>query len=160
MRKKREGLPPKEKIAVLGVMLLGREYLPDAFAMSHNINTKEEASLKTMQRRWYSSQLAKDFRKEMTDRLAGVVMDTMKESNLTDDQLLSIIQRGIIIQRDSKDASSMAFKLMEWRKKSQAESPDREKRVYFLPWVSACRHCQLMKVYMKAQKDAKENKRS
>ena len=156
MSKRKEGLTAREKIAVLGVMILGREYLPEAFAMSHQINTKSEDSLAVMRSRWYASQLCKDFRKEMTDRLSGVVIETMENCDLSDDQLLSIIQRGIVTQRDSKDASNIAFKLMEWRKKAQTDMIiGEERRRYFIPYISDCKRCKLMELYKEVLKEKK-----
>lgn len=149
---KKTNLSTAEQIAMCGVMLLGRDVLPLAYAMSHpNAKTTAEASRKVMESRWYASPLAKEFRAIMATRLAQVADNeghdlTTREGVLK--QLISSVQATS--GKDSISGIQTLAKMQGFDKPDEHENT--EKRVYFLPWTSNCRTCELMKIYLKTQK--------
>ena len=83
MSKKTE-LNTLEKVAMCGVVILGRDVLPVAYAMSHpRATTQSEESLKVMRSRWYASDLCKAFRADMAAKLARIAVDDGRGHDLT-----------------------------------------------------------------------------
>jgi hypothetical protein len=141
-------LSTKEKICLAGYAVLGKEFLADAFDMSHNVKTKNQESLAVMRSKWIHKPQAKDFilniRKQYTDNLLENIGE---DTELSEKQLIAIIQRGIVSEKDPKRQSDMSLKLMQWRKDAKAEQQEEERRKYVLSFRSVCRVCPLMATY-------------
>lgn len=150
----------KEKICLAGLTVLGKDYLAEAFDMCHNVKTTNQGSLSVMRSKWLNNDRVKEFTAGIRKQYADTLLDNIGEdTELTDKQLIAIIQRGIISEKDMKKQSDMSLKLMQWRKDAkEEESETKDNRTYFIPWVSHCRTCALMKVFQKAQEEKeKEN---
>lgn len=84
------------------------------------------------------------------------VTEEQKDELRTRPGLISKIIDNVLLT-SGKDAVSG---LQTLAKLQGLDSPDdleqEEKRRYFLPWVSHCRSCQLMKIYIKATKDQEQ----
>ena len=153
---KKQELNEKEKIALAALVVLGREYLPTAFAMSHpKAKTQSEASLKVMHSRWYASQLCKEFREEVKNGILGVAV--ADGNDLT-------TRRGVINelitatkQAKGKDAVGglQTLAKLQGFDKPDERNDQEERRRYFLPYVSNCRNCELMKLYNDIQEQEK-----
>lgn len=144
-------LSQAEKIAVCGVMLLGREYLPTAFSMSHpQAKTTSETSLKVMRSRWWAADLVQQFRADITARLAGTAIATGNDLTTRD----GLISELIVAVKQSKGKDTISglqslAKLQGLDKPGDQET--REMRTYFLPWRSKCRGCRLMQIYKEVE---------
>ncbi|MBR4920346.1 MAG: hypothetical protein IKZ62_03380 [Prevotella sp.] len=147
---KKSELTPQEKICIIGTMLLGKEYLPVAYALSHpNAKTKSETSLTVMRSRWWASPLSLSFRQEMQDKIARIAV--VKGNDLT-------TKEGIISQlvtatqetsgKDSVSALQTLAKLQGFDKPDKDEN-ETEHRKYILPYRTKCRFCKLMELYVK-----------
>lgn len=151
MKKIKDQLSTKEKIAMCGVMLLGREVLPQAYAMCHpRTKTTAEQSLKVMLSRWYASDLAQKFREQMANEIIGRANE--EGNDLTTRR--GIVSELITAVRQSKGKDAVSG-LQSLAKIQGLDKPDEksldERRKFVLPYLSDCRTCQLMKVYMETQ---------
>lgn len=158
MRKNKDTLSTIEKIAMCGIVLMGRDVLPEAYAMSHpRTKTTSENSLNVMQSRWYASPLAKKFREEIYDKLSRIANEQGADLTTREGIVKQLI--SATHQTSGKDSVSALQTLakIQGLDKPQDDQTESEKRTYFLPWVSNCRNCELMKLYMKVQKEKNTN---
>lgn len=145
-------LTDKEKIALAALVVLGRDYLPTAFAMSHpKAKTTSEASLKVMHSRWFASPLCKEYREEIKNGILGVAV--ADGNDLTTRQ--GVINELITATKQAKGKDAVGG-LQTLAKLQGFDRPDErndqeERRRYFLPYVSNCRNCELMKLYNEIQ---------
>ncbi len=149
---KKTVLNDREKIALAAVEVLGRDYLTTAFKMCHpRTSTTSENSLKVMVSRWYASDLCKAFRDELADRLAHNV--SMNGADLRTRE--GIVQRLISATASSQGKDELnglvTLAKLQGYDRPQEESIESEKRTFFLPWVSRCKNCALMKLYKEVQ---------
>lgn len=141
----------EERIAICGVMLLGREVLQQAFCMSHpRTRTTSEQSLKVMQSRWYASQMAQEFRADMQRKLGREAAEgganlTTREGII--DELVTATRQTT--GKDAVSALQTLAKLQGFDKPQEKEGEER--RTFFLPYVSRCRNCKLMELFMEVQ---------
>ena len=138
-----------EKIVIAGILVLGREYLPTAFRMCHNCKTSNEQSISVMQSRWWASKRLSEFKEKVKDLLCGNSIGGGNDLKTRDgivNQLISATK-----QTKGKDSISglQTLAKMQGYDKPIEESEGKEQRTYFLPWVSVCRTCELMKLYQK-----------
>lgn len=141
-------LSTKEKICLAGYAVLGKEFLADAFDMCHSVKTKKAESLAVMRSKWIHKPQAKDFVLNIRKQYADSLLDNIGEdTELSEKQLIAIIQRGIVSEKDPKRQSDMSLKLMQWRKDAKAELTEEEKRKYVLPYRAICRVCPLMATF-------------
>lgn len=147
-------LSTKEKICLAGYAVLGKEFLADSFDMCHNVNTKKQESLAVMRSKWINSPRAKEFVSGIRKQYADSLLENIGEgTELSDGQLVAIIQRGIVSEKDPKRQADMSLKLMQWRKDAKAELTEDERRKYVLAWRSICRACPLMATFRVIQED-------
>lgn len=149
-------LTDKEKIALAALVVLGREYLPTAFAMSHpKAKTTSEASLKVTHSRWYASQLCKEYREEIKQGILGLAVadgnDLTTRSGIIDELITATKQTQ---GKDAVGALQTLAKLQGFDKPDE-RNENEERRRFFLPYVSACRNCELMKLYREIQDEEK-----
>lgn len=153
---RKQDLTPQEKIAIVGCMILGREYINDAYFMSHpKVQTKAEASIKVMVSRWWASESAKTFRNEITDRLTGTAIATGNDLRSREGIVSELITA--VKQSRGKDAVSglQSLAKLQGLDKPEDIKPDEEKRTYFLPYRSKCRGCKLMQIFMDMEQEKK-----
>lgn len=154
---KKQELNEKEKIALAALVVLGREYLPTAFAMSHpKAKTQSEASLKVMHSRWYASQLCKEFREEVKNGILGVAV--ADGNDLTTRQ--GVINELITATKQTKGKDAVGG-LQTLAKLQGFDRPDEraeqeERRRYVLRWLSKCQNCKLMEIFLEVQGDARK----
>ncbi len=152
MATKKSDLNIQEKIAMCGVMLLGRDALPVAYAMSHpKAKTTSASSLNVMQSRWYASTLAKAFRDDMQSKLSRIYIDQGADLRTRDGVLSELISSvKATTGKDSVSGLQTLAKMQGFDKPEEGDD-QKERRVYFLPWVSHCRTCALMKAYIESK---------
>lgn len=153
---KKQELNEKEKIALAALVVLGREYLPTAFAMSHpKAKTQSEASLKVMHSRWYASPLCKEFREEIKNGILGVAVADGNDLTTRQGVITELINATKQTQgKDAVGALQTLAKLQGFDKPDE-RNENEERRRYFLPYVSNCRNCELMKLYNDIQEQEK-----
>lgn len=149
-------LSKEEKICICAVEVMGREFLGAAYLLCHpKTRAKSESSLAVMQSRWFASAWSKAFRREMRAKISGMAI--VQGAELTTRS--GILERLQAISRslNGKDELSALQLLakMQGLDRPDEHEDNSEKRVYFLPWVSSCRNCALMKIYMKMQNNEK-----
>lgn len=147
-------LSTREKICLAGYAVLGKEFLAEAFDMCHNINTTNPGSLAVMRSNWINKPQAKEFVLNIRKQYADSLLENIGEdTELSEKQLIAIIQRGIVSEKDPKRQADMSLKLMQWRKDAKAEIAEDDRRKYVLTWRSICRVCPLMATYRAIQSD-------
>lgn len=149
----KQELNEKEKIALTAVVVLGRDYLPTAFAMSHpKAKTESEASLKVMHSRWYASPIAKQFREEIKQGILGVAVADGNDLTTREGVIGELIRS--VKQSNGKDAISglQSLAKIQGFDRPEERSED-ERRKYVLRWNSHCQSCQLMKLFLEVQKN-------
>ena len=153
---KKQELNEKEKIALAALVVLGREYLPTAFAMSHpKAKTQSEASLKVMHSRWYASPLCKEFREEVKNGILGVAFSDGNDLTTREGIIGELITATKQTQgKDAVGALQTLAKLQGFDRPDE-RNEQKERRRYFLPYVSNCRNCELMKLYREIQDEEK-----
>ena len=147
-------LSTKEKVCLAGLAVLGNDYLADAFDMCHNVKTTNPGSLSVLRSKWKNSPKVKEFLNGIRKQYADNLLENIgEESELSEKQLIAIIQRGIVSEKDPKRQADMSLKLMQWRKDAKAEIAEDDRRKYVLTWRSICRVCPLMATYRAIQSD-------
>lgn len=98
------------------------------------------------------------FNQEYIKQVEEQLTDEQKDEFRTRQGLIEkiITQSTLVSGKDAISALQTLAKLQGFDKPEDTETD--EKRTYFLPWVSHCRTCQLMKAYIKAQNDATNEK--
>lgn len=152
MKAKKENLTMAEQVAMCGVVLLGREVLPTAFAMSHKIKTTAAESLSVMQSRWYASPLAKQFREDIKNKLARIATTDGADLRTRDGVLERLVANTQTATGKDELQGLLAVAKMQGFDRPVDDTGKEEKRTFFLPWVSNCRTCALMKAYQEVQK--------
>ena len=156
-RTKKTALSTAEQIALCGVILLGRDVLPVAYTMSHpRAKTTAEASIKTMLSRWYASPLAKEFRAMISAKIAQVAEHEGADLTTREGLIARLVTS--VNATNGKDSISglQTLAKIQGFDKPIDEGDDRERRMYFLPWVSNCRKCELMRLYRDLNEDDKQ----
>lgn len=152
MATKKENLSIPDQIAMCGVMLLGREFIVQAYRMSHpRTKTTSEASLQVMVSRWYASPLAKKFREEMKAKLTHIAISDGADLTTRDGILSELI--NAVKSTTGKEAISglqSLAKIQGLDRPQDGEQPD--PRRFFVAFKSDCRRCALMELYREVQK--------
>ena len=159
MVKKVRELSARDKVGLAAYAVLGKEFLSEAFKCTHDIKNAKPESIYTMQSRWINGEQEKQFIESIRSQYADLILQNISEDiKLSNEQLNTIIQRGIVSEKDPKKQADMSLKLMQWRKDANVEE-GKDPRISYLPWFSHCRICHLMKLYQEIQKkeELKEN---
>lgn len=151
--RKRE-LSVTDRLALCGVAVMGRDYAMDAYKMSHRIKTENPASLNVMVSRWLNNPKATEFLNEVKQMYADTLLSNVEEGEaLTEKQLTRIVERGIVTEKDAKKQADMSLKLMAWKKDSQSEVEEKDKRLFVMPHLSKCSVCKLMGAFLSMRED-------
>ena len=149
---KKSDLPIEDKIALAAVAVLGKGVAKVAYLMAHPSATKNKSSQGVLVSRWLHSDLAVDFMQRVTTGTATV--NTPDEAN-------DLTTRGGIISELITSVKASTGKeaisgLQSLAKLQGFDKPDEineeDKRFFVLPYLSNCRSCKLMQVYMQIQK--------
>lgn len=148
---KKSDLPIEDKIALAAVAVLGKGVAKVAYLMAHPSATKNKSSQGVLVSRWLHSDLAVDFMQRVTTGTATV--NTPDEAN-------DLTTRGGIISELITSVKASTGKeaisgLQSLAKLQGFDKPDEineeDKRLFVLPYLSNCRSCKLMQVYMQIQ---------
>lgn len=156
-----------EKIAVAGMVLLGKEYHRAAFLLCHpRTKSRKNETLNVAVSRWINDPRIKKLRAEIQELLeTGKV--TPKDGKKVGRPKKEIpndltTREGIVKQlidatsyTEGKDSVSALQTLAKLQGYDKPDTKDQEDgRKYFLPWVSHCRSCRLMRSYERAMQAA------
>ena len=156
-----------EKIAVAGMTLLGKEFHRAAFLLCHpRTKSKNNDTLNVAVSRWINSPQIKKLRAELQELLetGRVTPKDQKKIGRPKKEIPNDLttREGIVKQlidatsytegKDSVSALQTLAKLQGYDKPADKDQDD--KRSYFLPWVSHCRSCRLMRSYQNAMQAA------
>ncbi len=152
MATKRETLSIPDQIAMCGVMLLGREFIVQAYKMSHpRTKTTSEASLQVMVSRWYASPLAKKFREEMKAKLTHIAISDGADLTTRDGIISELI--SAVKSSSGKESISGLQSLARIQGLDRPQERETEDlRRFFVAFKSDCRRCALMELYREVQK--------
>lgn len=151
---RKSDLTPQEKIAIVGCMILGREYINDAYFMSHpKAQTKAEASIKVMVSRWWASDSVKAFREQVQDRITRTSINDGNDLKTRTGIINELV--GAVKEAKGKEAISglQSLAKLQGYDKPDDDRLDDERRTFFVPYPSKCRACQLMKIFREIEKD-------
>lgn len=156
-------LPDMEKVAVAAITLLGKDFHRLAFLMSHpRTKSREENTLNVSVSRWINNPLVKSYKAQLQELIeAGkATPQQAKKAGRSRKEIPNDLttREGIVKQlidatsytegKDSVSALQTLAKLQGYDKPDAKDQDDR--RSYFLPWVSHCRTCRLMRSYERA----------
>ena len=156
-----------EKIAVAGMVLLGKEYHRAAFLLCHpRTKSRKNDTLNVAVSRWINDPRIKKLRAEIQELLetGKITPKDQKKVGRPKKEIPNDLttREGIVKQlidatsytegKDSVSALQTLAKLQGYDKPDAKEQDER--RSYFLPWVSHCRSCRLMKSYQNAMQAA------
>ena len=148
--RKRE-LSVADKIGLAAVEVLGRDYAENAFRLAHHVSTQNKQSFNVQLSRWLNSSKAKEFRQAVRNKISKTATvegaDLRTREGLVDAMVASVASTQ---GKDAVQGLTTLAKLQGFDKPTE-ETPDVEKRVYFLPWVSNCRACKLMEIFRQVQ---------
>lgn len=112
---------------------------------------KNKQNPATFQKQQQQNLTARAQAKEIEEQMTSEERDEFKTREGLIEKIIT--QSSLVNGKDAISALQTLAKLQGFDKPEGADQD--EKRTYFLPWVSHCRSCQLMKAYIKAQQDAK-----
>ena len=160
-KERKRDLSVTDRLALCGVAVMGKDYALQAYKMSHRIKTDNPASLSVMVSRWMNSNKAKGFLNEIKQLYADTLLANADEGEeLNEGQLIRIIERGIVSEKDPKRQADMSLKLMAWKKESQVDSEASSRRSFYIPYKSACRVCEIMGWFKELQMNGSFDKES
>ena len=160
-------LPDMEKVAVAAITILGKDFHRLAFLMSHpRSKSREENTLNVSVSRWINSPLVKSYKAQLQELIetGKATPQQAKKAGRPKKEIPNDLttREGIVKQlidatsytegKDSVSALQTLAKLQGYDKPDAKEQDER--RSYFLPWVSHCRSCRLMKSYQNAMQAA------
>ena len=160
-------LPDMEKVAVAAITLLGKDFHRLAFLMSHpRTKSREENTLNVSVSRWINSPLVKSYKAQLQELMetGKATPQQAKKAGRPKKEIPNDLttREGIVKQlidatsytegKDSVSALQTLAKLQGYDKPADKDQDD--KRSYFLPWVSHCRSCRLMRSYQNAMQAA------
>ncbi len=145
-----------DKIGLCAVAVMGKGVAEAAFLLTHDIKTENKASLGVMVSRWQNDEKAKEFitsvRSGTASAIAADETNDLRTREGLVSQLITATQQAS--GRDSINGLTTLLKVQGLDKPE--EQPEQEKRRYYLPWISSCRSCVLMRTYLEVQKAQKE----
>lgn len=156
-------LPDMEKVAVAAITILGKDFHRLAFLMSHpRSKSREENTLNVSVSRWINSPLVKSYKAQLQELIetGKATPQQAKKAGRPKKEIPNDLttREGIVKQlidatsytegKDSVSALQTLAKLQGYDKPDAKDQEDR--RQYFLPWVSHCRSCRLMRSYERA----------
>ena len=157
-------LPDMEKVAVAAITLLGKDFHRLAFLM--RTKSREENTLNVSVSRWINSPLVKSYKAQLQELMetGKATPQQAKKAGRPKKEIPNDLttREGIVKQlidatsytegKDSVSALQTLAKLQGYDKPADKDQDD--KRSYFLPWVSHCRSCRLMRSYQNAMQAA------
>ena len=160
-------LPDMEKVAVAAITILGKDFHRLAYLMSHpRSKSREENTLNVSVSRWINSPLVKSYKAQLQELIetGKATPQQAKKAGRPKKEIPNDLttREGIVRQlidatsytegKDSVSALQTLAKLQGYDKPDAKEQDER--RSYFLPWVSHCRTCRLMRSYERAMQAA------
>ncbi len=144
-------LTPQDKIGLTAVEVLGRDYAEAAFRLARKIRTHNKQSFETQLSRWLNSDKAKAFRMDIKKKISKEAVAEGADLRTRDGVLSELIYS--VKATTGKDSVSglQTLAKMQGFDKPDGENGTKDRRVYFLPWVSHCRSCALMKAYIESK---------
>lgn len=151
------GLNEVEKVAGAALYLLGDGALDMIY---HVVNPSSKATPDAFHRqalRWRRGEQMQTYLEE----LASIHRDPFKQSEETQDEtpitksyLVRELRNSLSGVSDPESRSKIIMRIADLTnlKKADDEETKKDPRIYFLPWVSSCRHCRLMEIYQDEQK--------
>ena len=144
-----------DKIALAAIAVLGRDVAETAYRMAHTVTTTNKASVGVMLSRWLNTPANKEFMASVSRGTATVHVDGAA-ADLTSRE--GIIEQLITATRQTtgRDAINGLTTLakIQGLDRPQERTNDTH-RTYVLRWLSLCRSCELMKLFLEVQNETK-----
>lgn len=147
----------KDKIGLCAVAIMGKEVAEQAFLLTHDIKTTNKGSLGVMVSRWQNDEKAKAFIESIRNGQVQTITPKDENDLTTRDGILNQLIASTK-QTSGKDSLSglQTLAKMQGFDKPDERSATAERRQFYLPWVSDCRHCKLMEIYRTTQSEKEE----
>lgn len=160
-------LSETEKICIAAVLMLGAGAIDSAYRLV-NIGSKSKGEVFHKQAlRWWNLPKVKAF----ADDLRAIRLQSAEAALETEGEAETTITRAFLIRElrlalkatnNPTERANIAIKLADLSglkgKSEDKELSDRRK--FYLPYVSNCRACELMRVYLEAEKEAENQKQT
>ena len=146
-------IPLNDKIALAAIAVLGRDVAETAYRMAHTINTTNKASVGVMVSRWLNTPANKEFmasvrRGTATVHIEGAAADLTSREGIIE-QLITATKQTT--GRDAINGLTTLAKI-QGLDRPQERANDMN-RTFVLRWLSHCRSCELMKLFLDVQKE-------
>lgn len=137
-----------DKIGLCAVAVLGRSISEAAYILTHPTKTANKASLGVMVSRWVNDEQSQEFLKSIRSGNAKVIAPDAANDLTTREgiinQLVTATQQTS--GKDSLSGLQTLAKIQGFDRPTE-EAIGEERRSFFLPWISNCKNCQLMRIY-------------
>lgn len=148
----KDSISIKEKIVACGVLTLGSgdEVLDEAYRLLYPGSQANGDSLHRQARRWWRLPRIKEFRAQRHAIAQGQPQQVAETDELDDMKMRSLViseLRKALAQADKpSDRAQISIKLAEMvGVKGRKEEEEKNRRHFYLPFISHCRTCPLMR---------------
>ena len=139
-------LSVQEKLAIAGLMTMGKSFVVDAYLMTHPKAQAKEYKDKTIysqSSRWFNTPQAKKFRSEIAGNLGIHSTDSIESETMSDEQIIAELTRAAMNEADQSRKSQILVRLADMKSRVGQGKPDEMKVKIYLPFDSDCRQCKL-----------------
>lgn len=148
-------IPIQDKIALAAIAVLGRDVAETAYRMAHTVTTTNKASVGVMLSRWLNTPANKEFmasvrRGTATVHVDGAAADLTSREGIIE-QLITATKQTT--GRDAINGLTTLAKIQGLDKPEERTNDTH--RTYVLRWLSHCRSCELMKLFLEVQNETK-----
>ena len=148
-------IPIQDKIALAAIAVLGRDVAETAYRMAHTVTTTNKASVGVMLSRWLNTPANKEFmasvrRGTATVHVDGAAADLTSREGIIE-QLITATKQTT--GRDAINGLTTLAKIQGLDKPDERTNDTH--RTYVLRWLSHCRSCELMKLFLEVQNETK-----
>ncbi len=139
------GLSISERIAIAGLVIMGKSFIADAYLMTHpkDMNNVKPESLYKMGSRWYNTPQAKAFRAEISSRI-GATSGNNTEA-MSDAEIMAELTKAARTEADQTKKSQILMRVADMKARLMADNGEIENKrvVLYIPFNSDCRQCTL-----------------
>ncbi len=148
-----------ERVAGAALFLLGEGALDTIYGV---VNPGSKATPEAFHRqalRWRRGEQMQAYLEELASIHNNPVtsIDPKDEAPLTKGYLIRELRNALTNVKDAEARSKIVMRLADLAnlKKEEDEETKKDQRTYFLPWISRCKDCMLMKIFQEEQRKRK-----
>ncbi len=145
-----------ERLMVAAILTLGKSAIDKAYNVINPNSAAEEGNRHRMALRWFRSDNVKAYYHELLtisrETMTLIDKEDVDDEPLTKGMLIREMRKALKMVSDPESRSKLVMRLADLANlKKEDEERQREMRTYFVPYVSDCNSCALMKEFKKLQ---------